>query len=146
MEINKEEIKVKVEEVFEKSKDKAKEILENKDKLDELVKKSTLKIKESPLMDGLNEVPTLVDMIKAYANGEYREIPFGSIIAIIIAVAYWVSPVDIIPDYVPGVGYIDDAAVVIFCLNFIKTDFDNFKKWKVEKASDSNVIDVEVNK
>jgi uncharacterized membrane protein YkvA (DUF1232 family) len=40
------------------------------------------------------------------------------------------SPVDLIPDFIPGIGLIDDAAVVVACLNLIQSDFEAYKAWK----------------
>ena len=71
-------------------------------------------------------------MIKSYINGEYKEIPVGTLVAVVGAIVYWVSPVDVIPDVIPGVGYVDDALVVAYCLKAIKTDLDDYKKWYSE--------------
>ena len=50
--------------------------------------------------------------MKSYIQGEYKDVPIGIIIAIISALVYFVSPIDILPDSIPIVGYFDDAAVV----------------------------------
>ena len=56
----------------------------------------------------------------------------GTIIAVISALTYWISPFDIFPDSIPGIGYIDDAAVISACLKFIGTDLADYKKWREE--------------
>lgn len=48
----------------------------------------------------------------------------------ISALIYFVSPVDIIPDFLPVVGYLDDAAVVAACIKLVKSDIDDYKQWR----------------
>lgn len=57
-------------------------------------------------------------------------IGIGSIIAIVSATAYLVSPVDLIPDFIPGAGYLDDVAVVGACLDPVKSDVDEYVAWR----------------
>lgn len=75
-------------------------------------------------------IPTMVSMVKSYVSKEYREIPLGSILAIISVLVYFVSPVDIIPDAITGVGHIDGALVILACLKLIETDIIEYKNWR----------------
>src|SRR5687767_11133995 len=43
-------------------------------------------------------------IIKAYALGHYREIPWKSLLIVIAAVIYFVNPIDLLPDLLPIVG------------------------------------------
>ena len=69
-----------------------------------------------------------------YANGNYREVPFNVVAAIGGALLYVLSPLDLIPDFIPIVGYLDDAAVIAFCLNLIEKDLISYKVWKRNTA------------
>lgn len=75
-------------------------------------------------------VPTMASLIKSYVKKEYTEIPIGSIIAILSALIYFVSPVDLIPDAIPVIGLVDDAAVVAACLNFVNSDLEEYSNWR----------------
>ena len=76
----------------------------------------------------------LFGIIRDYVKGDYREIPWGSISAIAFTLLYVINPFDLIPDYIPGVGYLDDAAVVAICLKLIDKDLQKYKEWKIKNS------------
>ena len=53
-------------------------------------------------------------------------------IAIAGALAYVVLPIDIIPDFIPAVGFIDDVFVVGVVMKSISDEIERFKAHKVE--------------
>lgn len=83
-----------------------------------------------PLGRFVTDLKLLFAIIKDYVNGEYREIPWYSIAAIVAALLYVLSPIDLIPDFIPIVGYVDDALVVAACLAMVETDLHEYKDWK----------------
>jgi uncharacterized membrane protein YkvA (DUF1232 family) len=108
------------------------------DQLDEVLRKQR-EIEEKfkgkgPLGKFFAEVKLLFSLINDYAKGNYREIPWWSIAAVVAALLYVLSPIDAIPDFIPGIGYIDDALVVGACLALIDTDLQNYKAWKMKNA------------
>jgi len=62
------------------------------------------------------------------------DIPTGPIIAITSALIYFVSPIDIIPDSVPLLGYIDDAAVITVCWKLVESDVEEYIKWRKDNG------------
>ncbi|SEQ50196.1 Protein of unknown function [Solimonas aquatica] len=87
-----------------------------------------------PLGKLLNDVKLMFSLIRDYANGSYREVPWASIAAIVGALAYVLSPVDLIPDFIPVVGYMDDAMVVGLCLRLVGEDLAKYAAWKRARA------------
>jgi uncharacterized membrane protein YkvA (DUF1232 family) len=90
----------------------------------------------------------MLDMVRDYATGAYREVPYWAISAISIALLYVLNPVDVILDVIPGIGFLDDAAVVAFCLKLIEREVTKYKDWKRgasggAPSGDAKVIDVD---
>jgi uncharacterized membrane protein YkvA (DUF1232 family) len=81
----------------------------------------------------LDKITTLSRMVKAYFAGEYRIIPWGSIVKIIAVLIYFVSPIDVIPDFLPFVGLTDDLALTMWLFSSLKVDFENFEAWEKGK-------------
>ncbi|MDF2856769.1 MAG: hypothetical protein K0Q87_2620 [Neobacillus sp.] len=116
----------------EKYADKAKDYIDNQEKTDGLLKKALLKAKNNKgsLGEAWEKLQLLVDLVKAYSKGEYRQVTKSTIITVIGAILYFVSPVDLVPDFIVGLGILDDAAVIGFTLKKISAELDAFNKWK----------------
>lgn len=111
--------------------DEAEALLKDKDKLERMLQKLEKKLNTIPLVGtSLSYVPLMISLVRAYIKGEYEEIPVASIISVIVALIYVLSPVDVIPDPIPGIGYIDDGVVVAGCLALVKTDLIDYKEWR----------------
>ena len=81
----------------------------------------------------------MLSLVKDYVTGAYREVPYWAISATALTLLYVLNPVDILPDLIPGIGYLDDATVVAFCLKLMERELDKYKAWRAQKAK---VIDV----
>lgn len=73
-------------------------------------------------------------MLKDYRKGIYTQVPWFTIATIAFAFLYILNPFDIVPDFVPGLGYIDDFAVLTFGLRFIESDLHSYLDWKLEQG------------
>ena len=125
---------------LEKGYAEAEKILKDEDKLEKLLQRLEKKLKTIPAVgDWLSNIPAMVSLVRSYIKKEYTAVPIGTIIAIISAVAYFVSPVDIVPDVIPGVGLLDDAAVVLACLTLVGTDVAEYVKWRDENNKSFDV-------
>jgi uncharacterized membrane protein YkvA (DUF1232 family) len=74
----------------------------------------------------------LCRMLKAWSNGDYRSIPWRTIVLSLATIIYFLNPFDMAPDFIPGVGYVDDAVVLGFVVNSIKKELDQFLRWESE--------------
>src|SRR5690606_21331681 len=78
----------------------------------------------------------LYGMLKDYRQGIYTNVPWFTIAAIAFGFLYILNPFDLIPDFIPGIGYVDDFAVFTFSLRFIGNDLNNYLDWKLEEQED----------
>lgn len=80
-----------------------------------------------------DKVLTLGKMLKFYATGDYRNIDLKNVVIIITAFVYFLSPVDLIPDFIPMLGFADDVALVTFVFNSISEEIEKFETWLLNR-------------
>jgi len=73
---------------------------------------------------------SLCRMIRAWSRGEYKALPWTTIVMGLAAAFYFLDPLDLVPDFIPGVGYLDDAVVLGFVVRSIQTDLGKFLNWE----------------
>lgn len=120
---------------LEKGYESAKKLLDDYDKTERFLQRLEKKLTKIPVVgDKLSNVPIMISLIRSYVKKEYIDIPIGSVIAIISALIYVLSPIDIIPDIVPGAGYADDVAIIAICWKLVESDVDEYKLWRVNNG------------
>lgn len=137
-----------IEKIFSRFQKKGEKIAKDKNQLSDLIQKTEEKSKESmnaqatgPIKELLNNVKLLASLIKDYINGSYKTIAVGSIVVIAIALLYFISPIDLIPDVVPVVGSLDDIAVIGFAMTQIAADLAAYREWKEQQGNSSELAD-----
>jgi uncharacterized membrane protein YkvA (DUF1232 family) len=122
---------------YEKAATKAEEYAKNPKKLRSLFEAATKKGSAASCGTFAETWPyfqAMLRLIRAYYKGEYRKIPWKSLVMIITAVTYFVSPIDLIPDWILGIGFTDDALLIRLVLGVVKDDLDHFMEWETRKA------------
>ncbi len=126
------------EKLLEKGNKKAEETIADEDKFERLLQRLEKKLQKVPVAGTkLSMVPTMISLVKSYVKKEYIDIPIGSIIAVVSALIYFVSPIDLIPDGTPIIGYADDVAVLTACLKLVQSDIDEYLEWR--EANGKNI-------
>ncbi len=119
--------------------EQAENLLHDQDKVEAFLQRLEMKLKAIPgVGEKLAYIPVMASLIKSYIRKEYTDIPVGSIIAIISALVYFVSLLDIIPDGIPILGYIDDAAVIAVCWLMVGSDVKEYITWRENKGMVQN--------
>ena len=116
-------------------------ILKEEEKLKEKLKDS------SPLERFTTDVILFISLVKDYSQGNYRDIPYKTISAVVFGLVYIINPLDIVPDFIPAIGHIDDALIIAFCLKLVEKDLHKYQAWKQAQnkvATESTSDDVKV--
>lgn len=81
----------------------------------------------------LNNVALLYKMLrdKTFA------MDFTSKTIVVAGLLYFISPIDLIPDYIPLLGYIDDAFVISIVLNSLSGEIDRYRAHRREHEEES---------
>ncbi len=113
------------------ARNRAAELVRSPDKLKEMVEEARAKAAGSgsspgPLAAVIEDLRTMFDLLRAVARGSYR-LRKETLILIAGAVLYFVIPIDVIPDFIPMAGFLDDAAVIAWVVRTCKTEIDLFR-------------------
>jgi len=111
-------------------------IVRQEQKVVELVQnvgKKLAKLADNPKIKLLTQpIQIFVRMIKAHFRGEHK-ISFGTLGLIILALVYFLSPIDLIPDFLGFFGFADDLSIVLAVFAKVKDEVDNFLEWEKSK-------------
>lgn len=117
---------------YGKSRTKAADYIQSKNKLSGLIDQASVKAngKKSGLKDVRASLLAFFRLIRAYANGSYRQVTPQALLMIVASVIYFVSPIDLIPDFIIGLGLIDDATVLAWTIRACASDLASFIDWE----------------
>jgi uncharacterized membrane protein YkvA (DUF1232 family) len=90
-------------------------------------------IPRGPFADTWPYLMAMIRVIRDYQRGEYRDLSAPKLLIIIAAIIYFVSPFDVIPDWIPVVGHIDDAFVIGLALKSVRAGLDTFMAWETSR-------------
>ena len=73
---------------------------------------------------------TLVRMVRGYVGGDYRDIPTSTIVSGLAVLLYVLSPIDLVPDFIPVVGFLDDLSLVSWFVGKFHIEITRFRDWE----------------
>lgn len=129
---------------FKKARSKAGSLFNNNQRLAQLFHTARLKMDELDLADlsktrFITRLKVLVRMVKSYKNGSYRDVQIQNVLLMVAALIYFVTPIDLIPDFIPITGLLDDFTIVVWVYNKVQEEIDRFLNWeKSLKKSEVN--------
>ncbi len=78
----------------------------------------------------IRQLQLLIRMVKAHFSGEYHAFSMPTILSVIFALVYFITPIDLIPDFIPALGLSDDISIVYFIFKSISDDIERFEEWE----------------
>jgi len=119
--------------VFSGYRSRARDLLQDPAALEDLAAQAKQRASGSPnsrIRELADQIKRLGRLVRAYANGSYREISVGNIVLVVAAILYFVTPLDLVPDALPGAGLVDDATVLAFVLARLDGELAQFAAWE----------------
>ena len=113
--------------VFKKSLQRASSVIKNRKQLRKLMESSEQKNGESvlePTSEG--KLKVFIAMIKQTLAGSYKP-RNKTLLYVVGALLYLINPLDLVPDFIIGIGYIDDMSVLAFVGNRLQNEIERFK-------------------
>lgn len=108
-------------------------ILKKPEKLGKLIAEASAKaarLGSGPLIELKSGLYSLFRLVKAYSRGDYREISWANLVLVVSAIVYFVTPFDLVPDFLMAMGYLDDAAILSWTLKALTDEIENFRLWE----------------
>ena len=83
------------------------------------------------------DVKIAISMVQEYQDGGFKEIAHEKVQAVTYALLYLLDPGDGIPDNTPGIGFLDDFAIIVLALEMIQDEMEAFKIWNREHLKET---------
>lgn len=80
-----------------------------------------------------DDLKVLLALGNAWWRGDYRAISSQALLAVVAALLYFVSPFDAIPDWLLGIGYLDDIAVLGWLMSTWQGELQAFREWRANQ-------------
>ena len=81
-----------------------------------------------------NDLCEIFELLRDRITGDYKETPWTTIAALTGAIIYVISPIDLILDFIPGIGFLDDALVIGLAIKLAQPDLEKYRGWKASRT------------
>ena len=129
---------------YDKARSLVDELLNSPERLSNMLSNAQAKLvkhKSGRIGELMDLILACFRLLKCYVTGEYRDISFESLALILASIVYFVMPLDVLPDFILGMGLLDDAALLGWMLKAVSDDLKRFIEW--ENNGKPVVIDIE---
>lgn len=82
-----------------------------------------------------DDIKTSFSLLRDWFAGRYDRTPARLIAALAGALIYFLSPIDLLPDWIPLVGFLDDAAILAAAFKMSAADLVAYRIWKNSSTS-----------
>ena len=125
---------------FKKFLASAEQYIQQPSRLKDVLVKAFNKARENKELGALaheawDTIQSLVRLVRLSVAGEYTGVPGTTVAAAVAVLVYFISPIDLIPDFIPVLGYVDDMALIAWFSTSIKKELDKFHEWEAAKAA-----------
>ena len=108
----------------------AKAFINDKEKMQNLLNRFKEFFNNSRLEEIKDNMKEAFNYVSDVFSGRYKDYSMTALITLVAGMVYVVSPIDIIPDFIPVVGFTDDITVFLFVLKSVNDELERYRKSK----------------
>ncbi|MDQ0509070.1 uncharacterized membrane protein YkvA (DUF1232 family) [Peptoniphilus ivorii] len=90
-----------------------------------------------------NEITTLITMVTDSVRGSYKGLGKKNLLMIVAGLIYLVNPLDIVPDFIFGIGFADDLSVLVYIISKLSEEMAKYRFWKKGEVETEEAPDLE---
>lgn len=90
----------------------------------------------------LSKIPTILRMLNSIRKGQYKPEIKNLLIPGAVLI-YILSPLDIIPDFIPVIGMMDDLALIAFAIPLLLKETERFLAWEGDRGN-TKIVDAKI--
>lgn len=120
---------------------RAKNIYNDRQKLEALLKDSEGKSRKFGIRTLFEDVKILRRLVGDYRSGSYTNISKSQVLMILAGLVYLVTPVDLLPDFILGLGFLDDAMILGYIMKQLYDIIDHYKSWSERRTESTDSAD-----
>lgn len=108
----------------------AKAFINDKEKMQNLLNRFKEFFNNNSLEEIKDNMKEVFNYVSDVFSGRYKDYSMTALITLVAGMVYVVSPIDIIPDFIPIVGFTDDITVFLFVLKSVNDELERYRKSK----------------
>lgn len=85
---------------------------------------------QRPLRAIAEDLQDVMRLLLAWAKRSYAGVSWTALALMVGALCYFLLPTDLLPDVVPGVGFVDDVTVISMAVDAVRSEIDRFRAWE----------------
>jgi uncharacterized membrane protein YkvA (DUF1232 family) len=82
------------------------------------------------------QLRSLQALCLAWWRGDYRAISTPALLAVVGALLYFITPLDGLPDWLLGIGLLDDLAILAWVARIWRDELSTFELWRASQSAE----------
>jgi uncharacterized membrane protein YkvA (DUF1232 family) len=78
---------------------------------------------------------TLIRLVRNFINGRYRQISTKTIVIGVATLLYLLLPFDLIPDFIPAMGLMDDLSLMAWFIRAFQQELIKYQEWETQQVA-----------
>jgi len=76
------------------------------------------------------DLRTMMRLLLRWVDRSYRQVSWTPLLLIVGALFYFVTPLDLIPDALGAIGFVDDVTVITTVVQRLRGELERFRAWE----------------